>query len=485
MKTPDILKILWRDLKDIFADHLDAKLRPRDRLVLAILLLFARDNPRGEFYRWNLLYRDFHTPELDQKLPNGSLIPAEAIRYIDEVLWTRRLRINNAVRAQPGNMHLLLERLCQLHANQAFWQKAYIERNRTNIFSIVTIETSFKKTAEILKAQLKRLSDGYSTISQTRRGEYGPFQLVVSGANAEVPEELSLDNVTEACPLPLQEGFTEDLEFGKRLLRVLEALNERYRGLRACGLKPVDWLARDEPSNQQMKELAELRRQAAKYEQEAGDSLRQDSTERAYRTAFEQCRQGKRKWGGFASFDAWRADPVGKAMLKDHHHSYTETASPDDESRSDRPASAESEFSEETESGKLLPELDGALRFEGADPEPGDEMNAIDDPFSTGPFLRALEKVVKSHPDDFTPVLRFFIQDIFCAFPEHQQRLNAMNDPAFRRLIAKHPAYQPLTNEELYDCLFGEVETLFMEKSPQLRSIVRQSLNLHSRIHRS
>lgn len=454
-------------------------------MVLAILLLFARDSRRGEFYRWNLLYRDFHTPEPDQKLPNGSLIPAEAMRYIDEVLWTRRLQINNAVRAQPGNMHLLLERLCQLHENQDFWRKACIKRNYTHIFSIYATEASFKKTAGILKTQLKRLGDDYSTISQTRRDEYGPFQLVVSGANVEVPEELSLDNVTEACPLPLQEGFTEDPEFSKRLLRVLEALNERYRGLRACGLKPVDWLARDEPSNQQMKELAALRKQAAKYEQEAGNSLRQDSTEWAYRTAFGQCRQGNRKWGGFASFDEWRADPVGKAMLKDHHHSYTETAPPDDEFMPDRPESAESESLEETESEQWLPELDGKLQFEGADSELGDEMNAVDDPFSTGHFLQALEKAVELNSDDFTPLLRYFIQDIFCAFTEHQQRLNAMNDPAFRCLIAAHPAYQPLTNAELYDRLFDEAEILFTEKSRKLRPIVRQSLNPRSRIHRS
>lgn len=503
MKTSWVLKIFWRDLKSIFESQLNAKPRPRDRVVLAILLLFAKGSLRGTFYRWNLLYRDFHTsepdqelptqplngdlniPEPDQELPNKLCIPAEAIRYIDEVLWTRRLQINNAVRAQPGNMHLLLERLCQLHADQDFWQEVHIERQGNGITSIDTTNDTFRKTAATLRNQIKRLGNDYSTIAQTRRAEYGPFQLVVSPAYTEVPEELSLDNVVEACPLPPQQGFTEDPEFGKRLLRVLEALNERYRGLRACGLKPVDWLARDEPSNQQMKELAALRKQAARYEQEAGHSFREDATERAYRTAFEQCQQGKKKWGGFVSFEAWRLDPIGQAMLKDHHHAYIETARPDEEAMSGRSESAELEFSEEAESEKLLPELDGSLRFEGTDSEPADEMSAIDDPFSTALFLSALKEVVARHSDDFTPVLRYFIQDIFCAFTEHQQRLNAMNDPAFRRLIDQNPAYQHLTHAELYDDLFDEVETFFAEKLTQSKPNVRQRLTSRSRIHHS
>ena len=133
---------------------------------------------------------------------------------------------------------------------------------------------------------------------------------------------------------------------------------------------------------------------------------------------------------------------------------------------SDRPKSVESEFSGGDESEKLLPKRDDrAFQLEGTDLKPDDQMDTGDDPFSTNTFSSVLEKTIKDHSDEFTPILRYFIQNIFCISTEHQQRLNAMYDPVFRRLIDQSPAYQQLTNAELYDCLFDEVETLFEEKS--------------------
>jgi hypothetical protein len=454
-----VIQILVRDLRSILANHLTPGPRLRDRITLAILLLFSTSSQRAEYYRWNLLFRDFSAAEPDQviPLPNGSTVtlPLEALRYFDDVLWLRRLTLANNLKERPSNMHLLLERLCQLNAEGSRWSGTRIQRR---LSQTPREEPFFAPLAKSLASHCARLGQAYGDISARRREEFGPFWLQTAGSAAEVAEELSLDNVIEACPLPLQSGFSDDPEFAKRLLRVVEALNERYMRLRACGLKPEHWLAADKPSLAQLDELRALRLQAARYEQ-AGDEK-----ETAFQKAFVHCltEAGGKKLGGFARFEDWAEDPIGLDMLRRGVVASLDMGRdivyPEIEDSEALPGYSDLAFGEDD---RLVTEHDEDSDVAIAlDEMPGEDLEdrlVLQDTFRRLPEL---------FPEAFSPLMRQFFQAVLSHAWEPEAKRAALTDPGFRGWVEQDPRYCQLPDEELWQRLWEDAETL-----------IRQNLN--------
>lgn len=455
-----VLQTLARDVSILLAEHLTPAARARDRVTLAVLLLFSGQSPRSQYYRWNLLFRDFSGQEPDQEipLPNGktTTIPAEAVRYVDEVLWLRRLTLANNLKERPGNIHLLLERGCQLNAVPSPWEQAAITRQSADPADAPTLG----RTARILAQQCKRLGEDYGDISKRRRVEFGPLWLEAGGERAEVPEEMSLDNVIEATPVPLREGFHQDKEFTKRLLRVIEALNERYMQLRACGLKPETWLAQDRPSINQLAELRSLRLAVQRLEQQG------ISPAPAFQQAFAEglAAAGGKKFGGFSSFEEFYEDAVGVEMTRRGSVAAAagERARPVafalDDDADDAPDLGLEE-DDEADSGD-----DAGDDEEGGDgfyPEDVDEELDIKKTFTSLPDL---------FPREFTPVMRLYFQKVLALGGEPELQNAALRDPEFKAAVAADGRYRELAGDGLQDALFKDAEALIQRNATKWRS---------------
>jgi len=454
-----VLQTLARDLSNLLAEHLTPAPRVRDRVTLAILLLFAGQSPRSQYYRWNLLFRDFTAPEPDQEvpLPDGktATLPAEAIRYVDEVLWLRRLTLANNLKERPGNIHLLLERLCQLHAAPAPFGAAAITRRPPGA---AAAPERLGKTGRILQQQVSRLGDRYGDISVRRRAEFGPLWLAVADAFVEVPEEMSLDNVVEAAPLPLQARFHQDKEFAKRLLRVIEALNERYMQLRACGLKPDVWLAQERPSINQLAELRTLRLAVQRLEQDG------KSAAGAFEQAFAEglAAAGGKKFGGFTAFTEFYDDAVGIEMMR---RGSVGTAA----AERGRPLAAEGEAEgdEEVEfsfGGEFAGD-DNGDEGEGEDagfyPEEMDEELDLQKTFSSLPDL---------FPQEFSPVMRHYFQQVLAQSAAPEKKAAALRDPEFLAAVKRDSRYCELAGDALQDALFRDAEALIQRNATKWRA---------------
>ncbi len=145
------------------------------------------------------------------------------------------------------------------------------------------------------QALCKGLGDDYSPESVRRREQYGPLWLIRSPCVAEVPEELSLFEIAEALPVPLDARFTADADLQRLIVRVMDALNERYMLLRGCGLNPMFWHERDEPSIARLRDLKRLR-------QDADELLRfgiETSNVDAYQRTFNELKGGAKSFAGF------------------------------------------------------------------------------------------------------------------------------------------------------------------------------------------
>ena len=143
--------------------------------------------------------------------------------------------------------------------------------------------------------------------------QYGPLWLIRPPCAAEVPEEISLFEIAEAVPVPLGSSFASDAELQRLIARVMDALNERYMLLRGCGLNPMFWHDRDEPSIARLRDLKRLR-------QAADELLRlgiEASNVEAYRRCFNELKGGAKSFAGFFQFrDDFASDEAGLSMLR-------------------------------------------------------------------------------------------------------------------------------------------------------------------------
>ena len=335
---------------------------------------FTHRNP----YLSGLLFRDYYASHTSDErwLPGlGAVkIHAEASLYVEEVLWLKALGLAKSNGDKPTNLHLLLRRLCQLSRaagakasavdltaspfekgglrgilddggespalkippNPPFakggienlelnpsalgaWADTDIVRRKDGK-SIGLDVLWFRKTALALREQAKRLGERMGATARNRREASGPYWLETGGCAETVGEELSLGDIIGIVPLPLQSGFATDGELAGLLLAVVKSLNKQYVYLRACGLPPQDWLHRDEPSINQLKELKTLRECANQSE-----AWQKGHNQSAFEAAFTTLQaQGKEAPGGFADFNEWLDSDVGQTMLRERAVSLSE-----------------------------------------------------------------------------------------------------------------------------------------------------------------
>lgn len=405
----------------------------RDRLQLAILMTLSR-----KLYVTNLLYRDFRLDRDTQwyawTLPDGSTvrIHEQAIVYLHQVL-ARRPRLARRLRHEPGNMHLLLGHFCRFGPPGQGWEGTEVRRDK-GLTAAGEDPGFLDPTALELAAQRQRLGDNYGEVSVRRRGEHGPIWLVREGCVAEVPEEMSLFDVTDATPVPLRSEFVEAHDLQRMLARVLDALNERYMLLRASGLDPETWHDRDEPSIARLREMKQLRKPAE-------ELLRlgiEDEPVAAYRRAFEDLQGEAKSFAGVASFDEFVTSEVGMAILRFSTASLDEPLGSDDDedwSRSDMLA----------DEAAADPEASTTDRAEAAD---------------------WVQLLIEDRPDLFDEVMVYFFSEVLGegrSIHPGSGDPGVLRDAPFRHLIARDHALAGLDDEDLVRELYARSETIIQQ----------------------
>jgi hypothetical protein len=434
-----ILDRLALDMLGIFEACLTTAPLDRDRLHLAILLTLSR-----RVYVTNLLYRDFRLDRDSQwyswTLADGSeaRVHEQGIVYLHKVL-ARRPRLARRLRHEPGNMHLLFGLLCRYGPPQHGWAAAVVRRE--SALAALGDDPDFvAQVALELASQRARLGDDYGEDSRRRRAEYGPLWLIRGGCSAEMPEEMSLFDVTEAAPVPLQPAFALDHELQRMLARVLDSLNERYMLLRACGLDSETWHDRDEPSIARLREMKQLRKPA---EELLRLGIEEDNLV-AYRRVFDQLKGKAKLFAGSPSFDHFAATEHGMAMLR-----YASLSLDD--------PIAGAEDGEEVARHELI-----------ADPasDPGEEVMERQ---QASAWIRML---IDDQPDLFDEVMMYFFTEVIGrgrSIHGVPGDPGVLRDPEMQRLIAADPALAILDAGELAQELYGRAE-----------AIIKQGLERHA-----
>lgn len=413
----------------------------RDRLHLAILLTLSR-----RVFVENLLYRDYRVDRESQwynwTLPDGSdaRIHEQGIVYLHKVL-ARRPRLARRLRHEPGNMHLLLGLFCRFGPAENGWRAVEVRRDK-RLEAKGEAPDFLTPLALELAAQRARLADEYGEESKRRRGEYGPIWLIRGDCAAEVPEEMSLFDVLEATPVPLEQVFAEDHELQRMVARVLDSLNERYMLLRSCGLDPESWHDRDEPSIARLREMKQLRKPA---EELMRLSIEDDNVD-AYRRAFNELKGSNKQFAGCASFDEFATSEAGMAMLR-----YASLSL-------DEPIATDAEGEE------------WALHETLVDPDAEDVEEAVTRRRAAGQWVGML---IEHEPNWFDPVMRYFFSEVIGqGRPIHAgpDDPGVLRDAEFQRLIESNPELTVLDEGELAEQLCQKAE-----------EIVKRGLRRHAR----
>ena len=426
-----ILDRLALDVLGIFGQCLIRAPLDRDRLHLAILLTLSR-----RAYVDALLYRDYRVDRDSQwyrwSLPDGGAarIHEQAIVYLHKVL-ARRPKLARRLRDEPGNMQLLLALLCRHGPARYGWQAAKIRRDQTREAQ-GEAEDFLQPLALELAAQRARLGDDYSDDSKRRREQYGPMWLIRGECCAEVPEEMALFDVLEAAPLPLQEVFAEDPELQRMLVRVMDALNERYTLLRSCGLDPELWHDRDEPSIARLREMKQLRKPA----EELMRLGIEDDNVNAYRRAFTQLKGKEKQFAGCATFDEFATTEAGMAILRYASLSLDDMIGTDADG-------------EEWARHETL-----------ADPDAVDVEESVTRRRAAGQWAQLL---IDDRPDWFDPLMAYFFREVIGnerTIHGEPGDAGVLRDEDFRRLIESYPELTVLDEGELAEQLCQRAEAI-------------------------
>ena len=417
----DMLRLLDKSLCEASFD--------RDRFHIGVLITLSRSA-----YLKGLLFRDFRADAASQwqryQLKGGKIakIHEQSTVYLHHVL-ARRLRIARRLLGEPGNMHLLLGTLAK-HAAQGDW-KAISVRRDLDLLAEAGDDLLFARISKTLAEQRGALGDGFSDDAK-RRDDYGPIWLILEDLAAELPEEMSLFDVTEAAPLPLAPEFSGDVDVQRLLVRVLDSLNERYMLLRSIGLDPEEWHDRDEPAIGKLRDLKRLR-------QKAEELLRLTIEEHkvsAYRRAFEELQETGKAYGGYQDFDDFATSEVGLAMLRYPVLSMDDPIGGDDEG-------------------------DDWMRSETlSDPDAEDSETVVARQETASHWI---ELLINDRPKWFDPVMRaFFEQVIGGGRPIHGAPGEAglLGDPAFRDLVDTDPDLRDLDDGDLAEELYQRADKL-------------------------
>ncbi len=402
----------------------------RDRLHLAILLTLSR-----RIYVEGLLYRDYRVDRESQwynwSLPDGSAarIHEQGIVYLHKVL-SRRPKLARRLRHEPGNMQLLLRLLCRHGPAEYGWRRAEIRRDKT-LEAKGEAPDFLQPLALELAAQRARLGDDYSDNSKRRREEYGPLWLIRGDCCAEVPEEMALFEVLDASPLPLGRDFAEDAELQLMVVRVLDALNERYTLLRSCGLDPEVWHDRDEPSIARLRDMKQLRKPA---EELLRLGIEEDNVD-AYRRAFNQLKGSEKQFAGCATFDDFATTEHGMAILRYASLSLDDLITTDSEG-------------EEWARHETL-----------ADPD----VDVEEDVTRRRAAGQWAQMLIDDRPDWFDPLMAYFFREVI----GNERTIHGgpgdpgvLKDSEFQRLIESYPELTVLDEGELAEQLCQRAEAI-------------------------
>ncbi len=430
-KVTDIVDRLTLDVLRLLEEVLASSRFEQDRLYLGLLLTLSRKT-----YVNGLLYRDFSAAGATQwyalPMPDGDEIRVheQSVTYLQQVL-SRRLRLARRLQHEPGNMHLLLGALCRFGTSDKGWRTTEVKRDPA--MEAADEAADFRNPlGRALKALCKSLGADYSPESVRRRQQYGPLWLIRTPSAAEVPEELSLFEITEAVPVPLDPEFVGDADLQRLIARVMDALNERYMLLRGCGLNPMFWHDRDEPSIARLRELKRLR-------QAADELLRlgiETSNTEAYERCFDELKGHTKTFAGFTSFDDFAGDETGMSMLR-----YT-ALSLDDAIGDDGDG-------------------DGWLRHEaiadtsGVDIEEGLSMREAGSQWATD--------LINARPKMFSPIMRYFFEQVLGeGRPIYAGGGDdgVLCDAAFRTLLDQDPDFENLDDDDRADLLSKRAEAL-------------------------
>lgn len=426
-----ILDRLALDILGILRQCLIGAPLDRDRLHLAILLTLSR-----RIYVDNLLYRDFRVDRDSQwyhwSLPDGSdaRIHEQGIVYLHKVL-ARRPKLARRLRDEPGNMHFLFCFLCRYGPEQYGWRAVAIRRDKV-MEARGEAPDFVDHLALELAAQRARLAEAYGEESRRRRAEYGPIWLIRGDCSAEVPEEMSLFDVVEAAPLPLDPEFAEDHEVQRMVVRVLDALNERYMLLRACGLDPEIWHDRDEPSISRLRDMKQLRKPA---EELMRLGIEDDNID-AYRRAFNDLKGREKQFAGCATFDDFATSEAGMGILRYASLSLDEPIATDDDG-------------EEWARHETL-----------ADPDAEDVAETVTRRRAAGQWI---ELLIEDRPDWFDPLMTHFFTEVLGrgrSLHAAPGESGVLDDPEMRKLIDSYPELKALEEGALADELCQRAEAI-------------------------
>jgi hypothetical protein len=251
-----------------------------------------------------------------------------------------------------------------------------------------------------------------------------------------------LFDVIEAAPVPLDRAFVEDAEVQRILVRVLDALNERYMLLRACGLDPEVWHDRDEPSIGRLREMKQLRKPA----EELMRTGIEDDNIGAYRRAFVDLQGREPQFAGCAGFDEFATSEAGMAMLRYASLSLDEPIATDDDGE------------------------EWARHETIADPDAEDVEESVMRRRAAG---RWVELLLADRPDWFDPLMHhFFTQVLGQGRPLHPSPGDpgVLNDPELRALIDSYPELTVL-----------DEGTLAEELCQRAEAIIKRGLRRHAR----
>ncbi len=393
-----ILFKLSCDIGNIINDFLTETAPNYEKLYLAILLTLNKT-----YYHKHLLFKDYYDYNCKKEQINKHKIHAESLFYFTKVIG-RNLALANTLEEKPTNMHHLLLEYCQL-SQDTRWHGSIIERDKTTTENVADFFTAF---AQKLAVQCQKLNNNYSSISKSRRLEFGCYWFKVHDYATKVAEELSLFQVIETIPTPLIAQQKPPL----LLARILESLNKRYGLLRSCGLPPQTWLDHA-ISVDKLKQFKQLR-------QEAETLISQGmNAEKAYQSAFEKLHVDYGgSVAGFSGFAEFLNSDISQRIF------FSPSCSAEENDAVDR-----------------IP----------------DESFAEDYAYQHADFLA----LIANYPHDFDNVTEYVFCKIIAPGSQLFEITELLSDEFFHHLVRQNRNYAHLSDKKLIDKVHEQLARIF------------------------
>lgn len=425
-RPPEIITHFARRLSHILAEHLAGpeqgnKRHPfKDRFALKLMLSLSQ----ARLYREELLFRDYsQQPDelwVDYVLPGGGIqkLHTESIFYVGLVLG-KPLQLVAKHKSLPTNLHLLLLMLCR-YSLDTHWLRTWVKRKHEPATDIH--EAFFNPVAKLLKGLCQRLKT-VPPLVQTYQQRYGALYLTAGQNRAEIPAEISLLDVVEVVPSPLNAAIKLlPVWYPSLVERILLSLNEAYGLLRSCGLPPQEFW--DELSIVKLRELKQLKTLAEPYLESRVKISRYDAFEQAFSTlqdkksaanAQDQAEPNKPgKIAGFDRFLEFAGSKVGARMLQ------------------------------------IFPDSLG--HGDGEEPPIPDPQAP---PENNSEALRqALSAFLEAHIGSFSPLVKYYYEQAVIAQRPPNGAGSFLHDAGFRKRVAADKKFATLDDDQLQTQLF-------------------------------